>query len=77
MTGSSRRRRGINGGAFLFLKLPKSGVVVDLPLIAGFAPTPQPDAGVEPDLFVPTTAEDVRRGRDPQMAAATALILQG
>lgn len=68
-------RRGINGGAFFFLKLPASGIVVDLPLIAGFPATPQPNAGIEPDLAVATTAEDVRLGRDPQMAAATRLIL--
>jgi hypothetical protein len=70
-------RRGINGGAFMFLKLPTSGIVVDLPLIAGFPTTSQPDAGIEPDVPVVTTAEDLSLGRDPQMAAAIRLILQG
>lgn len=68
-------RRGINGGAFFFLRLPASGLEVDLPLIAGFPDTPQPDAGIEPDVAVPTTADDIAQGRDPQMAAATRLIL--
>jgi len=68
-------RRGINGGAFFFLKLPTSGIVIDLPLIAAFPSTPQPDAGIEPDVPLPTTAEDVRLGSDPQLAAATRLIL--
>lgn len=68
-------RRGINGGAFFFLRLPASGFEVDLPLIAGFPTTPQPDAGIEPDLPVPTTARDIAEGRDPQMQAATARIL--
>lgn len=68
-------RRGINGGAFFFLTLPTSGIEVDLPLIAGFPTTLQPDAGIEPDLPVATTAEDLRNGRDPQMAAAVASIL--
>ncbi len=68
-------RRGINGGAFFFLKLPASGIVIDLPLIAGFPTTPQPDSGIDPDLPVATTAEDVRLGRDPQMTAATRLIM--
>lgn len=68
-------RRGINGGAFFFLRLPASGLEVDLPLIASFPTTPQPDAPIEPDVFVPTTAEDVAAGRDPQMATATARIL--
>lgn len=68
-------RRGINGGAFFFLKLPASGIVIDLPLIAGFPTTPQPDSGIDPDVPVATTAEDVRLGRDPQMHAATRLVL--
>lgn len=68
-------RRGINGGAFAFLRLPTSGIEVDLPLIAGFPLTPQPDAAILPDLAVPTTAQDIARGRDPQMATATAHIL--
>lgn len=65
-------RRGINGGAFFFLRLPASGLEIDLPLIASFPTTPQPDAAILPDLSVPTTAEDIRLGRDPQMAAAIA-----
>ena len=68
-------RRGINGGAFFFLKLPASQVVVDLPLIASFPSTPQPDAPIEPDVLVRPTAEDIAAGRDPQMAVATRLIL--
>ena len=74
-TPTGGNRRGINGGAFFFLKLPASGIVVDLPLIAGFPAVDQPDEGIHPDLFVATTAEDVRLGRDPQLAAATRLIL--
>lgn len=70
-------RRGINGGAFVFLKLPASGIVVDLPLIASFPKTPQPDAAVDPDLFVATSADDIRSGRDPQMAAALRLLSTG
>lgn len=76
-TPTGGNRRGINGGAFCFLKLPTSGLEVDLPLIASFPTTPQPDAAIDPDLFVPTTAADIAAGRDPQMAAATALILNG
>lgn len=68
-------RRGINGGAFFFLRLPASGLEVDLPLIAGFPDTPQPDAGIEPDIPVPTTAADVAAGCDPQMEAAIRFVL--
>lgn len=68
-------RRGINGGAFFFLRLPASGFEIDLPLIASFPATPQPDAGIEPDVFVPITAADIAEGRDAEMEAATARIL--
>lgn len=68
-------RRGINGGAFFFLRLPASGLEVDLPLIASFPETPQPDAGIEPDVVISTTADDIVSGRDPQLAAATQMIM--
>ena len=68
-------RRGINGGAFFFLRLPASRIAVDLPLIAGFPNTPQPDEGIVPDLAVATTPADIAAGRDPQMAAAVRVIL--
>ncbi len=67
-------RRGINGGAFCFLKLPKSGLVVDLPLIASFPTTPQPDAGIVPDLVVPITTDAIAADRDNALAAATQRI---
>ena len=69
-------RRGINGGAFFFLKLPVSGLVLDLPLIASFPATPQPDAAIQPHVFVPTHAADISAGRDPQMEAATRWLMQ-
>ncbi len=68
-------RRGINGGAFFFLQLPASRLEVDLPLIASFPATPQPDAAIEPDIAVATTAGDIAIGRDPQMKAATRYLL--
>lgn len=63
-------RRGINGGAFFFLQLPASRLEVDLPLIASFPATPQPDAAIEPDIAVATTAMDIATGQDPQLRAA-------
>ena len=42
-------QRGINGGAFFFVRLPASGIEFDLPLIGTFPPQPAPDAGIEPD----------------------------
>lgn len=62
--------RGLNGGQLAWMVLPTSGVSVDIPLIAAFAKTPQPDRGVLPDISVRTRLEDVAAGIDPDMAAA-------
>lgn len=66
-------QRGINGGAFFFLRLPASGLECDLPLIGTFPSTPAPDAGVEPDIAVSRTVEDITAGRDGVLEAALAL----
>jgi hypothetical protein len=63
-------RRGINGGAFYFVGLPGSGIEVDLPLIAYWPDTPQPDAGIVPDIIVPFRATDLQAGRDTALAGA-------
>lgn len=62
-------RRGINGGAFFFLRLPRTGLEVDLPLIAGIPPNAQPDGGVVPDLLVTPSLEQVASGVDAELAA--------
>lgn len=70
-------QRGINGGAFFFLRLPGTGIEMDVPLIGLFpddgTPAP-PDGGVDPDVLVPTTLDDLVAGRDPQMDAVRRLI---
>ncbi len=66
--------RGINGGAFFFLRLPRTGLELDLPLIGQFPVADQPDAGVVPDLLVSPTAEDIARGRDVELEAVLARI---
>ncbi len=70
-------RRGINGGAFFFTKLPYSAIVFDLPLIGYFARTPQPDAGIAPDVFACAGWRDVAARRDVAMDAATQWIARG
>jgi hypothetical protein len=67
-------RRGINGGAFFFLRLPESGLEADLPVIGAFPTTPQPDAGLLPDISAPLTAEAIAAGRDPAMEAALKML---
>lgn len=67
-------RRGINGGAFFFVGLPASGVEVDLPLIAYWPETPQPDAGIMPDITVPARIADIQAERDTALMRAVVVV---
>ncbi len=73
-TVTGGNRRGINGGCFFFVRLPASELEFDLPLVGSFARTPQPDAGLNPDVIVAATAGDIAAGNDPVMATALAWI---
>jgi hypothetical protein len=71
--------RGINGGSFFFVRLPGTGIEVDLPLVAqspARAPgEPEPmDAGLEPDVKVEDTAADVAAGRDAVLEMTLGMI---
>jgi hypothetical protein len=66
--------RGLNGGQLTWLTLPASGVAVDIPLLAHFAPGNPPDAGVSPDILVPENFADAAAAIDSDMQAARALI---
>ena len=71
-------QRGLNGGAFYFLRLPNSGIEVDLPLVAAFppgGPETVPDAGLAPDVPAETTAADLARGVDAELDAARRVSL--
>lgn len=57
-------QRGINGGAFFFLELPRTGIEVDIPLIGFFPTEPRPDAGLAPDIAVTTRIKDLTNGVD-------------
>jgi Peptidase family S41 len=70
---SGGNQRGINAGAFFFVRLPASGLSFDLPLIGSFPPQPAPDAGIEPDIKVETSAVDLATGIDTPMVRALAL----
>lgn len=71
---SGGNRRGINGGRFFFVRLPASNIEFDVPLIGYFRLTPEPDAGVEPDVRIAATAADIAAGRDPVLAGAAAWL---
>jgi C-terminal processing protease CtpA/Prc len=68
-TGGSQR--GINGGAFFFLRLPGSKIEMDLPLIATFPPKEMPDTGLTPDVLVQASEGDIARGKDLVLAAVS------
>jgi len=70
-TGGSRR--GINGGAFFFLRLPGSGLEIDIPLIGYFPVSSQPDEGIKPDIAVTVAASDLTHGIDAERNAALRL----
>jgi len=67
-------QRGINGGAFFFLRLPHSGLELDLPLIGQFPDGNQPDAGLQPDIVVVPTVQDIAEGRDAELEAVRARL---
>lgn len=67
-------QRGINGGGMFFLRLPNSGIEVDLPIFGYFPLFPRPDAGVWPDVLVPRTPAGIAAGTDEEMAAVRAEI---
>jgi hypothetical protein len=67
-------QRGINGGAFFFLRLPQSGLEADLPLIGTFPLTPKPDRGLSPDIAAPQTQEAIAAGYDTAMAKAMSAV---
>ncbi|HMT39234.1 MAG TPA: S41 family peptidase [Thermomonas sp.] len=68
-------RRGINGGCFFFVRLPGSGIEFDLPLVGYFPTTPQPDAGLMPDIMAAPSVDDIAAGRDVALQAAVESIL--
>lgn len=67
-------QRGINGGAFFFLRLPHSKLEMDLPLIGSFPDSAKPDAGLTPDALVKTTAADIAAHRDVGLKLVEKLI---
>ncbi|MBQ0961615.1 hypothetical protein KAK06_21930 [Ideonella sp. 4Y11] len=71
--------RGINGGAFFFVRLPASGLSFDLPLIGYYPPEGAPlpeDAGLQPDHRVTPSLADIAAGRDVALERALALLTQ-
>jgi len=70
-------RRGINGDAYFFVRLPETGLEVDLPIVGVFSVRAQADAGIVPDQVIRVTAADLAAGRDRQFAAALVAVGTG
>lgn len=69
-------RRGINGGAFFFLRLPHSKIEVDVPLIGRFPQKEAPDVGILPDIAVVPNAENIARGIDAELDVVKGIVAQ-
>jgi C-terminal processing protease CtpA/Prc len=78
-------QRGINGGAFFFVTLPNSRIEVDLPLVGNFAGDDRPtgveipfrripDAGIDPDVRVTPSIDDIAQGVDAELRAARTIL---
>lgn len=67
-------QRGINGGAFFFLRLPNSKIEIDLPLIGFFPLSERPDAGLQPDILIKPSVKDIADGIDTELIALKKLL---
>ena len=56
-------KKGTNGGAFFFVRLPNSGLEIDLPLIGYFPPSSEADEGLLPDMSVPLISNQTATDR--------------
>ena len=66
--------RDINGGQILFLRLPNSEIEIDFPIIGGFTIAEQANQGVQPNIVVKSTLEDIYKGIDTEMEVVLKLI---
>lgn len=71
---SGGNRQGINGGDYLFLRLPNSHFEIDIPLFYSAPPTPQKDTPIIPDLIVRRRAGDIANGYDRELETVKKLI---
>ncbi len=67
--------KGTTGGQLFFLNLPNSKIEMDIPLIADYPLTEQPDKGLEPDIMVKTSIEHIANGVDTQLEEVLKMIL--
>jgi len=66
--------RDINGGQILFLKLPNTEIEIDFPVMGGFTKTPQRNGGVQPDILVQPSLQDIIENQDVALERTLRLI---
>ncbi|MBX7133320.1 MAG: hypothetical protein K1X67_11650 [Fimbriimonadaceae bacterium] len=66
--------RGLNGDKFFFFTLPNTKIEIDIPIVANYLDTNAPDSGLEPDVSVSPTLDDVRAGRDVVLEKAVEVL---
>ena len=66
--------KGINGGIIFFMRMPHSQIEMDIPVMATFPHSPQPDAGIRPNIEINFNPEDLARGIDSELNAVLKLI---
>lgn len=69
-------QKGITAGALFFVRLPNSGIEVDVPLIGtGYDVADQlPDAGISPDVYVEPSVEATAQGIDSDLKMVEKLL---
>lgn len=64
--------RGINAEKFMFARLPRTGLEVDVPLVGFFTGGNQQNGGLRPNISAPRTVQSIADGTDPAKKAALA-----
>ncbi|MEZ0484500.1 S41 family peptidase [Fibrella aquatica] len=69
-------QKGITAGALFFMKLPNTGIEVDVPLIGmNYAEAAKrPNAGLAPDVYVRPTVDALMQGTDQEIDQVKTLI---
>ena len=64
----------INGGQIIFLTLPNSGIEIDFPVMGGFSIDEQPNTGVQPDIIIEYSIDDIINQSDLELKKTLELI---
>ena len=70
-TGGSQK--GLNAGTMFFLRLPNSQIEVDIPIVGTFSDH-KPFGGIQPDIVVTESYEDIVKGEDKVLIHTKSLI---